>query len=371
MKSRILIIFLSFLVLLFAGLSSYLYFSGKRQIIFEDFVPPTAKFYVSPSGSDQNDGLSEKTPFFTIQKALDLAQPGDVIRLAEGIYAQDIRSVRDGSEKNPIILTGSHSSVLKGNGSPRIIEINHDYITLENFTIDGLSGDPEKKSSYRDKLIYAQGKENKLGVTGLRILEMDLKNSGGECVRLRYFAQKNEIAESKITNCGAYDFRLGGKGKNGEGIYIGTAPEQRDDGKNPTDGADHSDGNWIHDNVINTQGNECVDIKEGSSKNLVENNTCTGQKDEDSGGLCSRGNNNIFKNNISYGNAGSGIRLGGDKKDDGISNDVYGNTLKKNGKGGIRVMKYPQGKICGNKFIDNGGEDFTGSYEEKFKSTDC
>jgi len=200
---------------------------------------------------------------------------------------------------------------------------------------------------------------------------MNLRNSGGECVRLRYFAQKNELAENKITNCGAYDFRLGGKGKNGEGIYIGTAPEQRDDGKNPTDGADHSDGNWIHDNIIDTQGNECIDIKEGSSKNLVEKNTCTGQKDEDSGGLGSRGSENIFRNNLSYGNAGVGIRIGGDKKTDGTSNDIYGNTFKENEQGGIKIMRRPQGKVCGNKFIDNEGEDFTGEYADDFENEDC
>ena len=34
--------------------------------------------------------------------------------------------------------------------------------------------------------------------------------------------------------------------------------------------------------IITTQGNEGVDIKEGSCNNIVEDNYCTGQKDPDS-----------------------------------------------------------------------------------------
>jgi len=372
-KKNIIISILTILAIISAGFFLFFSVSDEKQPLFnKTSVCETMKnYYVDPDGSDANKGLSPKAPLATIQKALDLAEPCSTINLSPGTYLQDFQSRRDGSEGNPIVITGPSSAIVKGAGKPRVIEINHDYITLENFSVDGLSGDPEKKSSYRDKLIYVQGKDDRSGVTGLKMIDMHIRNAGGECVRLRYFAQKNEISGNKITNCGAYDFRLGGKGKNGEGIYVGTAPEQRDDGKNPTDGTDHSDGNWIHDNTIDTQGNECVDIKEGSSGNIVENNTCTGQKDEDSGGLCSRGSKNIFRNNTSYGNAGSGIRLGGDKKDDGISNDVYGNIIKENARGGIRVMRYPQGKICGNEFIDNGDEDFTGSYEEKFKATDC
>ena len=109
---------------------------------------------------------------------------------------------------------------------------------------------------------------------------MTFKNAGGECVRLRYFAQHNEIATSRHSRrCGVHDFRFKAGGKNGEGIYIGTAPEQRGDGKNPTTDPDLSNGNWIHHNSFDTQGNECVDIKEAASGNLVENNRCTGQRD--------------------------------------------------------------------------------------------
>ena len=182
---------------------------------------------------------------------------------------------------------------------------------------------------------------------------MNLKNAGGECVRLRYFAQDNEIAHNTITSCGVHDFRFKDGGKNGEGVYIGTAPEQLKDKKNPTTDPDQSNNNWIHHNNFNTQGNECVDIKEAASGNVIEHNICTGQKDKESGGMDSRGNANIFRNNEIFGCAGAGIRLGGDTKADGIKNIIYENTISNNKAGAVKVMQQPQGKICGNSLSSN------------------
>lgn len=43
-------------------------------------------YYVSPEGGSRSDGLSPQTPKKDIQKALDAAEDGDVIRVAEGNY---------------------------------------------------------------------------------------------------------------------------------------------------------------------------------------------------------------------------------------------------------------------------------------------
>jgi hypothetical protein len=318
-------------------------------------------YYVSTFGSDSNSGLSVGAPFRTIQKAVDLAQPGAVITLASGVYLQDIHSAREGAPGAPITLTGPADAIVKGGGGARIVEINHDNITLSGFTIDGLWGDPNSAAGYRDKLLYVLGKQPRDGVSELRVLNMTFRNAGGECVRLRYFAQRNEISGSVITNCGVHDFRFGAGGKNGEGIYIGTAPEQRGDGKNPTAEPDLSNENWIHQNQFDTQGNECVDIKESATGNVVEGNSCTGQRDAESGGFDSRGSGNIFRANQSYGNTGAGIRLGGDSASDGIGNDIYNNDIHDNQAGGIKVQRQPQGKVCGNTMSNNYGGESVGS----------
>ena len=326
--------------------------------------------YVSPQGKDGSDGLSEGAPLATIQKAVDLAEPGDGILLLPGVYLQHFISKKSGTEEKPIVIRGTPEAIVKGSDTfNRIIEINHDYLTLDSFTVDGLVGSADKEKGYRDKLIYVQGKEKKDGVRGLTIQRMVIQNAGGECVRLRYFALKNEIAFNTIRRCGAYDFVLDGDGKNGEGIYIGTAPEQRDDGNNPTEDMDVSSGNWVHNNFFDTRGNECVDLKEGATGNIVEYNKCTGQLDNDSGGMGSRGNGNTFRFNEIYNNRGAGVRLGGDKKNFGIENSVYGNTFRENGEGGIKIMRKPQGKICGNTFIKNKEGDLSGEYTKDYDAS--
>jgi hypothetical protein len=59
---------------------------GEYQLRLDNVNYATPAFYVSPKGSDTNDGLTEKTALATPQKALDTAQPGDIICLMEGTY---------------------------------------------------------------------------------------------------------------------------------------------------------------------------------------------------------------------------------------------------------------------------------------------
>ena len=311
-----------------------------------------ATLHVSPDGADRASG-SAKAPWRTIQRALKAAQPGDVIELGPGLYLQDVKTVRDGRRGRPITVKGPADAVISGAGAPRVFEVNHDFIELHGFTLDGRVAPEERKESYRDKLLYVIGTRPRDGVQGLKVIGMHFRNGGGECLRLRYFAQRNEIAHSTFEGCGVHDFRIKKSGKNGEGVYIGTAPEQLGRGT-PDAASDQSDENWIHHNVFNTQGNECVDIKEGSSRNLVEHNRCTGQLDTNSGGLGSRGSGNVFRYNVVYDNRGAGIRVGGDGERDGIDNDIYGNTFRNNAMGAIRAHRGPQGKVCENVAENNG-----------------
>ncbi|MDP3882423.1 MAG: right-handed parallel beta-helix repeat-containing protein, partial [Nanoarchaeota archaeon] len=128
------------------------------------------------------------------------------------------------------------------------------------------------------------------------------------------------------------------------------------DGKNPTSDADVSANNRIHHNYFNTQGNECVDIKEGSVNNTVEYNICTGQQDENSGGFDSRGDWNIFRYNLIFDNKGAGIRLGGNDVNGqsyGKHNSAYKNLILDNKGEGIKYEDSPQGKIYGNMIVKN------------------
>jgi hypothetical protein len=330
--------------------------------------PDSHRYYVSPSGVDSATGRSVAAPFKTIQHALALARSGDHIVLADGDYYQGLKSVRSGTKQAPIVVEGSQKATVYGDSS-RVVEIRHSYLTLRGFHINGQFRPGATKQDFRDKLIYVIGAKPQQGVRGLTITKMLIENAGGECVRLRYFAKHNEISHSTIRNCGIYDFRFQDGGKNGEGIYIGTAPEQRADGKNPTKDVDTSSDNYIHHNIIATHGNECVDIKEGSSGNIVEHNDCSYQMDPESGGFDARGAHNIFRYNDVHDTVGAGVRLGGDGKQDGVSNEVYGNTFTQITGGLLKILRLPQGKICNNTNI--GHNDLTTSGEGVDSTLSC
>lgn len=288
--------------------------------------------------------------YHSIQSALEAAFPGDTVWLQPGDYYEDVNSVRSGTAQQPIRIAGSHAARLHGAGLSRVLQIRHDYIWLEGFTIDGQTGEGRRATDFRKKLIYVMSHTPGKGITGIKIQRMILRNAADECLRLRYLVRQVEIADNQIKRCGLQDFRFQGGGKNGEGIYIGTAPEQLNNGVSPDNRPDISRYIWIHHNKIATHGNECIDIKEFSKDIVVEYNDCSEQRDPKSGGISVRGNRNIIRFNDIHTCAGAGIRLGGDTSHDGIDNQVYGNNITACEAGGIKLQRVPQAALCGNHF---------------------
>jgi hypothetical protein len=320
-----------------------------------------SQYYVSLAGSDSSTGSSPSTAFATLQKALDVAPAGATVHLATGRYLQDAVTRR-----NDVTITGPADAVLLGAGGSRILQVQHDRTTLTGFTIDGLFGSPDSIDGYRGKLVYVMSTTPGRGVTGLRIRGMQLRNAGDECVRIRYLVTDAEVSASRIGPCGVRDFVFDEGGKNGEGIYLGTAPEQQGANGAPDARPDVSTGNRIHDNLIDTRGNECVDVKENSTANVVERNVCTGQQDPESAGFDSRGSGNVFRYNVSVDNVGAGLRFGGDTPADGVGNDAYGDLIARNAGGGIKFQATPQGRLCGNATTGNTGGDAVGAYGAQF-----
>ena len=61
------------------------------------------EFHVSPRGNDVNGG-TPSTPLRTLQRAADLAQPGDVITVHEGVYRERVNPPRGGTSDNQRIV---------------------------------------------------------------------------------------------------------------------------------------------------------------------------------------------------------------------------------------------------------------------------
>jgi hypothetical protein len=57
---------------------------SSRQLISTKTTSKT--YYVSGTGNDKNSGLSNSSPFRTIQKAANLANPGDTVLIMNGVY---------------------------------------------------------------------------------------------------------------------------------------------------------------------------------------------------------------------------------------------------------------------------------------------
>lgn len=65
--------------------------------------PVTNKtYYVSPAGSDANDGTTVDTPFRTIQKAADVMQAGDTCLIRAGVYRETVHPANSGQDGAPI-----------------------------------------------------------------------------------------------------------------------------------------------------------------------------------------------------------------------------------------------------------------------------
>jgi alpha-N-arabinofuranosidase len=62
-----------------------------------------AELHVAKTGDDSNPGTSE-SPFLTIQRAADAAQPGDVITVHEGIYRERVNPPRGGESETKRIV---------------------------------------------------------------------------------------------------------------------------------------------------------------------------------------------------------------------------------------------------------------------------
>jgi hypothetical protein len=290
------------------------------------------QWHVSAAAAAGGDGSVER-PFRAVAEALAVAQAGDAVVVGPGTYRDRVVTVRGGSADAPLHIVGNGAR-LEGNGGGRLLQILHSYVTLQGFDISGA-----------DHLVWVEGAQ------GVRLLQNHLSGAGGECIRLKYLSRDNEVAWNHIDDCGRRGFDVAAGKKNGEGVYIGTAPEQLD--RNPSSVPDASDDNWVHDNVISARA-ECVDVKEAASRNRIEGNTCSGSQDPDGAGFSSRGRATVFSENISTGGAGAGIRLGGDADADGILSVVRLNRLTGNKGYGVKVQRQPQALICGNDTTGNG-----------------
>jgi hypothetical protein len=69
--------------------------------------PTLRTLYVAPSGNDGNPGTDPGAPLRTIQRAANLAQAGDLVLIAPGVYRESVGVPRSGTAGQPIVFRAS------------------------------------------------------------------------------------------------------------------------------------------------------------------------------------------------------------------------------------------------------------------------
>jgi hypothetical protein len=296
--------------------------------------------HVSPDGSDMAAGTPDK-PLKTLEKALALAETNDTIELAAGNYAGDLRTAAAG-----VTIVGPAAAIVSSPGN-RGIEIRHDKTTLRGFTLQNC-----------DIGVWI------FGASGCVLEGLALRDMEGEGIRIKNQSCQNIVRKCSFTRMGRQGFDAAAGKKNGEGIYIGTAPEQRSKNQ-PPNVPDRCLGNIVEDCTFHTEAAEAVDIKEDSEENMVRRCTGEGSRDPDGPIFGSRGDRNRFEDCVATGGAGHGFRFGGDMvkqgqygqaadRDYGANNVMRGCRAEKNAQWGAAPMVQPQDIDASNVFAGNG-----------------
>ncbi|WP_322762446.1 right-handed parallel beta-helix repeat-containing protein [Frankia sp. Cr2] len=203
--------------------------------------------------------------------ALNTARPGMTITMADGRYsgkdAKDINAkskpsgtptspgrfnIRvSGTEAAPITLRGSRNAVLDGGGTGGGYALNllgANYWKLQGFTVtEATKGVVLDDSSH-------------VTIDGLYVHDI-----GQEGIHLRTFSSYDVVTNCLVENTGVKTASFG------EGIYLGSAVSNwgRYTGGKP----DTSNYNQVIGNTIRHTGAENIDIKEGTTGGVIQNNS--------------------------------------------------------------------------------------------------
>ena len=194
-----------------------------------------------------------------LEAALVAAQPGDLIRLADGSYPGNFVAAASGTAASPILLCGSRQAVLQGStlASGYGLHLRASYWVLSGFRVTG-----------SQKGIVVEGGSHNL------LTDLEVDHVGQEAIHFRRASSDNMLSASSIHDTGTGP---GSRDKGfGEGVYLGSA-ESNWDTYGDNGGPDRSDRNQVIGNTIgpNTSA-ECLDIKEGTTGGVIRDNQFDG-----------------------------------------------------------------------------------------------
>jgi len=309
---------------------------------------PNNEIYVNGSYSGSSDGSADK-PYKTIQKALDVAEDGDIIYIFGGFYQEDliinkrVRIVGSIDEVDTVIDSRFDKRYL--------IEVTADHVTIEGLTV---SDSDDSTTSPIGALICLKSNSNQIinnniVNTSSYGIYID-SNSKNNLISRNYInntrvgvyvssSTTNDIANNEINKCSDY------------GIYLENSPENNRIYGNLLNftksgiTAKYSDSVNITSNTISNSSYSSISIYNCNNffiiGNSIKNSESTGIYLKSSAG-------GMIKDNFVYRNI-RGIFL------DANNNQIKNNTFSSNSGTGIYTNYNTNSNIIYlNRFINNG-----------------
>lgn len=171
----------------------------------------TTYYYVSPGGSDSNNGLSKDNPFQTLEKALSNAKAGVTIYLMDGTYqsSSTFKLSKNGTSSSPIkILNYSGQSPVVDFSSQTYADSSRGFQISGNYWV--LSGLSIKNAG--DNGIYISGSNN-------QVIDCNITGCGDTGLQLSNGASNNKI--TRVTSTYNYDSKTNGENADGFAAKLG------------------------------------------------------------------------------------------------------------------------------------------------------
>ncbi|MET7510317.1 sigma-70 family RNA polymerase sigma factor [Streptomyces albidoflavus] len=289
---------------------------------------PEPTYFVSAGGSDTNPGTSAGSPFRTLQKAADLAGPGDVVAVMNGTYTEarkgsNVLTVeRSGRPGAPITFTAypGHRPVLHPRTAWNGISVHGaSHIVIKNLEIKGNNAalslaDAERSSSRTDPTYNTNclsvEKNRKSGayphhvdITGNHIHHC--AGAGISAIEADHVTISGNHVHSNAW------FTVYGT----SGISLLTPRDT--DGGDPRTYKTRVIGNRVHDNETKVKWEGCRCYSDGNG--IIVDTT----KGDPERGRPAYDGRILVANNVSYDNGGSGIHAYKSQHVDIVHNTAY------------------------------------------------
>ncbi len=212
----------------------------------------SAEIFVSPEGDDANAGRESAEAVQSLQRAVDLAKPGDTITVENGVYAPVKFTNKHGSNDRPIVMRARNRGQVtirdKDYRSRAAIHVlRSSNIVVEGFVVE--------------HALWGVMVEQSQRVTVARNHARDI---GQEALRVKGDSAFVSLIENVVQDTGNRPDAIGPfPHANGEGIYIGTGTPSN---------VDRTHDIYIARNEVFEVGHEALDIKVGTYNITIEDN---------------------------------------------------------------------------------------------------